>query len=598
MDNRNQNLNNENLPATPEPIATPATHFTGSSQNMSEASAATGAGAGQIMTDNTQPEIAEAAVTPSTPVFHDHSSAAAAPEIDPIYQDVSAGSYSQSDQEYTANPQPTQPAQTPQSGSAMGYGQYQASYQEKPSGSPYFSAQPAPAPAGSNPSYQEVKEKRRKRGKGMRFIAACLALALALYGSYSFGSSQAEQRIDAKLTEFQQELKNIQTTQTTAVYQPLPSSQPAETTIAEGTTKEAAVSPAPATSVSPVVAIAERVVPSVVTITSTLAPSRSSGLFSGGQASGSGILYKTEGDNLYLITNHHVIENASLIRVTFSNGESADAEVVGYDSRNDLAVLKVNLSDLNDKNLTMAVFGDSSALKVGQLAVAIGNPLGEGHDHTITAGVISSVNRTLDIGNIKNLEVIQTDAAINPGNSGGALVNERAEVIGINTAKYSDVKVEGMGFAIPSNIAMSVVEKILKNGSGDAAYAMSDERPFLGIGYSPINSDIYAKTGVPFGVYVTKVYEGSAAHAAGVKAGDILFSLNGVRIKDANMLFDNIGKLELGQEVKLGLVRGEEIFEVEAVITSFGEVNAKNNGELGNKSQENRSENQNTDQDK
>ena len=569
MDNRNQNLNNENLPATPEPIATPETHFTGSSQNMSEASAATGAGAGQIMTDNAQPEIAEAAVTPSTPVFHDHSSAAAAPEIDPIYQDVSAGSYSQSDQEYTVNPQPTQPAQTPQSGSAMGYGQYQASYQEKPSGSPYFSAQPAPAPAGSNPSYQEVKEKRRKRGKGMRFIAACLALALALYGSYSFGS-----------------------------YQPLPSSQPAETTIAEGTTKEAAVSPAPATSVSPVVAIAERVVPSVVTITSTLAPSRSSGLFSGGQASGSGILYKTEGDNLYLITNHHVIENASLIRVTFSNGESADAEVVGYDSRNDLAVLKVNLSDLNDKNLTMAVFGDSSALKVGQLAVAIGNPLGEGHDHTITAGVISSVNRTLDIENIKNLEVIQTDAAINPGNSGGALVNERAEVIGINTAKYSDVKVEGMGFAIPSNIAMSVVEKILKNGSGDAAYAMSDDRPFLGIGYSPINSDIYAKTGVPFGVYVTKVYEGSAAHAAGVKAGDILFSLNGVRIKDANMLFDNIGKLELGQEVKLGLVRGEEIFEVEAVITSFGEVNAKNNGELGNKSQENRSENQNTDQDK
>ena len=184
MDNRNQNLNNENLPATPEPIATPETHFTGSSQNMSEASA----GAGQTMTDNTQPEIAEAA----------------APEIDPIYQDVSTGSYFQSDQKYTVNPQPTQPAQTPQSGSAMGYGQYQANYQEKPSGSPYFSAQPAPAPAGSNPSYQEVKEKRRKRGKGMRFIAACLALALALYGSYSFGSYQAEQRIDAKLTEFQQ----------------------------------------------------------------------------------------------------------------------------------------------------------------------------------------------------------------------------------------------------------------------------------------------------------------------------------------------------------------------------------------------------------
>ncbi len=580
MDNRNQNLNNENLPASPEWTA--ETYFAGSQQDAAETAApaaeATGADADPAAMPAGTPEMSQAA-EPSQSVPD-------MPEIDPIYQNIPAAAYSQ--------PGSGQTGYQPNS-QAHDFGQYQPNYQAEPTGgSPYFSAQPAPNAAKPAPSYHEVKAKRKQRGKGLRFIAACLALALALYGSYSFGSYQAEQRIDAKLTEFQQELKN---TQTTAVVQPLQSSPSLGSSTAEEAKKDAPVAPS-TTSVSPVVAIAERVVPSVVTITSTIAPSRSSGLFSGGQASGSGILYKTEGDNLYLITNHHVIENASLIRVTFSNGESADAEVVGYDSRNDLAVLKVRLSDLNDKNLTMAVFGDSSALKVGQLAVAIGNPLGEGHDHTITAGVISSVNRTLDIENIKNLEVIQTDAAINPGNSGGALVNERGEVIGINTAKYSDVKVEGMGFAIPSNIAMSVVEKILKNGSGDAAYALSDDRPFLGIGYSAITSDIYAKTGVPFGVYVTKVYDGSAASAAGVKAGDILFSLDGVRIKDANMLFDNIGKLELGQTVKLGLVRGEEIFEVEAVITSFGEVNAKNNGELGNKSQENRSENQNTDQDK
>ena len=581
--NRNQSFNYENFSASPEPTAISENDFTGGYQNPAAISNTPSVGvglsaadAGQTMAGNAQSETSNAAAT----------------EIDPIYQDVSGGAYSESGQENKTEPLKTQATA---SGPAADFSQYQPNYHAgSATGSPYFSAQPAPAPSTPNPSYHQVKEKRQRRGKAMRFIAACLALAVALYGGYSFGSYQAEQRIDAKLTEFQQELKNMQTT---VSVQPLQSSQSAKTTTTEGSSQGSSVSPAPAVSVSPVVAIAERVVPSVVTITSTIAPSRSS-LFSGGQASGSGILYKTEGDNLYLITNHHVIENASLIRVTFSNGESADAEVVGYDSRNDLAVLKVNLSDLDDKNLTMATFGDSSALKVGQLAVAIGNPLGEGHDHTITAGVISSVNRTLDIENIKNLEVIQTDAAINPGNSGGALVNERGEVIGINTAKYSDVKVEGMGFAIPSNIAMSVVEKILKNGSGDAAYALSDDRPFLGIGYSAINSDIYAKTGVPFGVYVTKVYEGSAAHAAGVKAGDILFSLNGVRIKDANMLFDNIGKLELGQNVKLGLARGEEIFEVEAVITSFGEVNAKNNGELGNKPQENRSENQNTDQDK
>ena len=559
MDNQNQNQNNETLSVSSEPMTTSETAVTG---NEPVASDITGT-----------PSAADFSTTNPTP-------AEPQAEIDPIYQDFSTGTYFQSGQENNSN-RTNSPAED--------FEQYQPNYQTRPT-SPYFSVQPPQAPASANPSYQDVKTKRKKRGSAMRFLAACLALAVAFYGSYSFGSYQAEQRIDSKLAEFQQELKNMQTAST---YQPLNSSETPKTTTTEGK----AVTTAPEASVSPVVAIAERVVPSVVTITSTIAPSRLTGL-SGGQASGSGILYKTEGNNLYLITNHHVIENGSQIKVTFSNGESADAEVVGYDSRNDLAVLKVNLADLTDKNLTMATFGDSSLLKVGQLAVAIGNPLGEGHDHTITAGVISSVNRTLDIENIKNLEVIQTDAAINPGNSGGALVNERGEVIGINTAKYSDVKVEGMGFAIPSNIAMSVVEKILKNGSGDAAYALSDERPFLGIGYSAINSDIYAKTGVPFGVYVTKVYEGSAAHAAGVKAGDILFSLNGVRIKDANMLFDNIGKLELGQNVKLGLVRGEEILEVEAVITSFAEVNAKNNGELRNKSQENRRENQNTEQEK
>ncbi len=485
-----------------------------------------------------------------------------APELDPIYQEASMP-YPQAAWSENAYSQPSQPyPQTPPTGN-----------------SPYFSAQPSPSVEKPSPSYQELKERRKGKGKALRFIAACLALALALYGSFSLGSYQAEQRIDSKLAELQQTLKNS----AVAVSQPISSAQ-SSSSESQIMTVPPVTSSAPS-AISPVVAIAERVVPSVVTITSSISAQASS-LFSGSQSSGSGVLYKIEGGNLYIITNHHVIENASSIRVSFYNEETASAEVVGYDSRNDLAVLKVNLSTLNDQNLTLATFGDSSVLKVGQLAVAIGNPLGEGHDHTITAGVISSVNRTLDIENIKNLEVIQTDAAINPGNSGGALVNEYGEVIGINTAKYLDVKVEGMGFAIPSNIAIAVIDKILKNGSGDAAYVLSDDRPFLGIGFSSITSDIYAKTGVPFGVYVTKVYDGSAAHAAGVQVGDILFSLNGVRIKDANMLFDNIGKLELGQTIKLGLVRGEEILEVESVITSFGEVNAQNGGELNNNSQE------------
>ncbi|RRD93588.1 PDZ domain-containing protein [Clostridiales bacterium COT073_COT-073] len=519
------------------------------------------------------PQMTEEALEGSYEMDFSNNSA---PEIDPIYQDATANP---ANENYYYQAQPAQFEQSTQTGrpnyqtaySSYGYG---ATYAQN---SPYFTAEPVPDK--QNPSYHEVKAKRQKKGRAFRTFVACLALILGFYGTYSFGSYQAEQRMDKKLADIKAELNNAKVTpvQPTA---PIQSTQSAE--------KEVTVAPIPSVissnSVSPVVAIAEQVAPSVVTITTTVNV-KSANIFFEPQTQtfknyGSGILYKLEDDNLYVITNHHVIENGNDIRVTFHDTESAPAEVVGYDSRNDLAVLKIDMTKVKNKAIHLATFGDSTKLKVGQLAVAIGNPLGEGHDHTITAGVISSVNRTLDIENIKDLEVIQTDAAINPGNSGGALVNEFSEVIGINTAKYLDVKVEGMGFAIPSSVAIPVVEKIMKNGNGDAAYAISDDRPFLGIGFSAITSDIYAKTGVPFGVYVTKVYDGSAAAEAGVEEGDILFSLNGTRIKDANMLFDSIGKLKLGENVKIGLVRNDKVFEVEAVITSFGEVNAKNNNQL------------------
>ena len=501
-----------------------------------------------------------------------------AAEIDPIYQDVTppSATYGNETYDYQANAG-TFGASQPYAGN---YGSYGNPPQGNPSvqGSPYFTAKPVPDKP--NASYQEVKDKRKRRGKAFRTFVACLALILGFYGTYTLGNYQAEQRMDQKLTEIRMELNNSKVGETASI-----NKSPAAS--GEENSVVAIPSVVNSGSVSPVVAIADQVAPSVVTITATVRV-KSSNLFfeSQGQTykgSGSGILYKQEGNDLYVVTNHHVIENGSDIKVTFYDSESVSAEVVGYDSRNDLAVLKVNASDISNTNIHLATFGDSTKLKVGQLAVAIGNPLGEGHDHTITAGVISSVNRTLDIENIKDLEVIQTDAAINPGNSGGALVNEFSEVIGINTAKYLDVKVEGMGFAIPSSIAIPVIEKIMKNGTGDAAYAISNDRPFLGIGYTGITGEIYSQTGISFGVYVTKVYEGSAAYHAGVKEGDILFSLNGTRIKDSDMLFDSIGKLAVGDTVKIGLVRNDKVFEVESVITSFAEVNAANDNQLGQK---------------
>lgn len=441
--------------------------------------------------------------------------------------------------------------------------------------SSYFYTSSLPEHRVNHNTYQAVKEKKTKKSKWFRTLAASLAIILALYGSYRLGNYQSRQEIDRKLAEFKQEYNFDKIRQSSGL---INSNQNLDSD------PKSAVTSAHLTTVSPVVKIAEQVAPSVVTITAMVSVKSNNFFFEPQtqtfKGSGSGILYKADQDNLYIITNHHVIENGESIRVIFHDGENVAADVIGYDSRNDLGVLKVKLSDVKSTNIKLATFGDSTKLKVGQLAVAIGNPLGEGHDHTITSGVISSVNRTLSIENTKNLEVIQTDAAINPGNSGGALVNEFSEVIGINTAKYSDVKVEGMGFAIPSSVAIPVIEKIMKNGSGDVAYVIEDERPFLGIGFSNITRDIYEETGVSFGVYVTKVYPGGAAAQAGVEVGDILFSINGNRIKDATMLFDTIGKLALGETIKLGLVRNDKVFEVETVITSFGEVNQKNNNQL------------------
>ncbi|MDO4765022.1 MAG: trypsin-like peptidase domain-containing protein [Eubacteriales bacterium] len=479
------------------------------------------------------------------------------PEIDPIYQDYSTQATAGF---HTDNHNPNQQ-------NHFGNG----TYQTNPNNTYFYSNMNFEQPK-RNLSYQEVKkqrtEKKQKKNRFLKAVSFLLAIALTFYGSFQLGSYYTEQKLDEKINSLRNELQQSQNISSPAL--PLPNTSGSESP----NTTSAITSSG---TVSPVVAIAERVVPSVVTITSLVKESVMNPFF-GNQTqsyreSGSGVVYKLDAENVYIVTNHHVIEKGHTINVNFFTEESAPAEVMGYDSKNDLAVLKVKLSDLKNKDLKAAQFGDSSALKVGQLAVAIGNPLGEGHDHTITSGIISSVNRTLNIENIKDLEVIQTDAAINPGNSGGALVNEYGQVIGINTAKYLDVKVEGMGFAIPSNIALSVVEKIVKNGSGDAAYALSDDRPFLGIGFSNINNEIYAQTGIPFGIYVNKVYKNSAADKAGVKEGDILFSLNGIRIKDSGMLFDSIGKLQVGQTVKIGLVREEQVFEVEATITSYGEVN-------------------------
>ena len=247
---------------------------------------------------------------------------------------------------------------------------------------------------------------------------------------------------------------------------------------------------------------------------------------------GSGVIYKIEGDYAYIVTNNHVIEGAQKIDVALENGETVAAELIGQDALTDLAVLKID-AKYADYALP---FGDSDALRTGDSVVAIGNPLGLDFSGTVTKGIVSAKNRSINVNTSAGewaLDVIQTDAAINPGNSGGALLNSDGEVIGINSLKIATNGVEGIGFAIPSNDVVPLVEEMVKNGKV--------ERPYLGISMANLNEIAPQYTqalpkSIEGGVIIANVAPNSAASAAGLQSEDIITEMNGKTIQNATEL--------------------------------------------------------------
>ena len=242
---------------------------------------------------------------------------------------------------------------------------------------------------------------------------------------------------------------------------------------------------------------------------------------------GSGVIISEDG---YLITNDHVIDGASTIQVRTSDGTTYDAVLVGTDSKTDVAVLKINAS-----GLTPVTFGDSDNLNVGETAVAIGNPLGE-LGGTVTNGIISAKDRSITLDN-QQMTLLQTNAAINPGNSGGGLFNSRGELIGMVVAKSSGSDVEGLGFAIPSNLVSKIAQELIANG-----YVTG--RPAMGVTVLSIeNAQTAMQYGVTsLGVYITDVESGSSAEKAGLQAGDRIISLNNQVVEtfaDLSVALDN-----------------------------------------------------------
>lgn len=259
------------------------------------------------------------------------------------------------------------------------------------------------------------------------------------------------------------------------------------------------------------------------------------------QGTGSGVIFDSRG---YIATNNHVVENAQELLVSLADGRVLSGRVLGADPVTDLAVVKVDMTDL-----PVALLGDSDNLLVGEPAIAIGNPLGLEFKGSVTAGVISALNRSIEIGERK-FKLIQTDAAINPGNSGGALVNADGVVVGINSAKISIAGVEGIGFSIPINSARPILQSIIEKGHVI--------RPYLGVGIMDRNTA--AAYGYEFnidkGIYLVKVGKGGPAGKAGLMEGDIILKVAGTEINSVADLRGAVDAQAVGSKINVLIVRG------------------------------------------
>lgn len=271
---------------------------------------------------------------------------------------------------------------------------------------------------------------------------------------------------------------------------------------------------------------------------------------------GSGVIYKKDGKVAYIVTNNHVVKGSNALQVIMSNGKKVDADLVGTDAATDLAVLKINAANVT----TVAQFGNSNSIAAGQDVLAIGSPMGSEYANTVTKGIVSAKNRTLKAGTDGTLtSVIQTDAAINSGNSGGPLINMAGQVIGINSMKLSSdnegSSIEGMGFAIPSNEVVSIINQLIKNGK--------IERPALGIGMvdlSNVTTDqqqsvLKLPSSVNKGVVIMQVADGSAAANAGLKQYDVITQLGDTKVTNANTLKAALYKYKVGDSAKVTYYR-------------------------------------------
>ncbi len=412
---------------------------------------------------------------------------------------------------------------------------------------------------GSNPKPEKKKKERKPGGFGKQ-LAKCAALALVfglVAGGVMTGVNYASGKIFGTTNA-----SNVQASLTTGD---------------DSTVQPTAISSSyVATDVSDIV---DEVMPSIVAITNVSQTEYQS--FWGqsktyeSTSCGSGIIVSQDNEYLYVATNNHVVEGANSLTVTFANDDTVSAEIKGTDPSTDLAVVKVALSSIKDDTMSeikVATLGSSDTLKVGESCIAIGNALGYGQ--SVTTGVISALNREVSVSDSSSstnytAELIQTDAAINPGNSGGALLNTAGEVIGINSVKYSDTSVEGIGYAIPMDTAKPIIEELITNEKVDESNSA-----YLGIAGVDVTSDVAKTYNMPTGVYVAQVMEGAAAEQAGIQKGDIITKFDGKDVTSMEKLSYNMQYYAAGTTVDVVIERSSNgQYEEQTISVTLGKKN-------------------------
>ena len=341
-----------------------------------------------------------------------------------------------------------------------------------------------------------------------------------------------------------------------------------ETTSGTTSAKSETSSSGSSSSSSNVASVVNEVMPSVVSITSTIQSSNYYGFGTQeSEGAGSGFIVAKTKDNLMIATNNHVVSDATSLTVGFADDTTAKATVVGTDSSADLAVISVKTKDIKDSTaskIKVATLGSSDDLKVGEEVVAIGNALGYGQ--SVTTGVVSAKNREVSLTD-GTMNLLQTDAAINPGNSGGVLINMDGQVVGINNAKLEDTSVEGMGYAIPITTAKTILTDLM-----NASSVSTKDAAFLGVVGRDINESYSSALGIPSGIYVSQVVSGSPAEKAGISAGDVITKFEGNNVSTMSGLKEKLALKKANTKVKITFKRANQsgTYEEKTVTVTLG----------------------------